>query len=639
MTRRFMIAATVAILTVPTLPIAAQEVRIMLPITGLPDDWSHHHLIFSNPGTAEDARNAGRYDQWLKITTNPRYLIQQLKRGIPAQGPFGAEVARLQAMRAQDPVSGDPPGKKKKKLRRDWSEDMGGNGSVGVGRYPAKYTFDPIGTPSCTGDFVVFNTGLAGSSSQASIIAYNNLYSSCTGAVPQIYWQYNTGGTVLLSPILSPDGSQVAFMQGSLLTILKWKSSSTLTTLTSNSSYRSCSAPCMVALNLSFTDTNSSPFYDYTPGNDALYVGDDAGQLHKFTGVFNGTPTAAATISVRSSSPLQLTGPVYDPGSGKVFVGDFNGELNSVAGSTVTTSGQEDFSGPCTDICTGPQDFLDSPIVDSSAATAYIFIGQDTSGNVAVGQFPTNFASGAFAPKSKLAAQDFHNPILWAGSFDNQYFTSSNSSSPTGNMYLCASGSASSFPITLFQVPIASNVIGSTAKAGPTLASATSQQNGCSPVTEIFNSSAAGGPFDWIYLSVPSQGSPSVCSGGCIMKFIVTQWQASHVYTAGQEILDTNLNIQMVATGGTSGSSTPAWTTVVGHNTTDGTVTWTLQGAMSAVGNTATAFTAGTSGIVVDNTSTVTGASQVYFSTLGNQTCATSGGTGGCAVQSSQSAP
>jgi len=32
------------------------------------------------------------------------------------------------------------------------------------------------------------------------------------------------------------------------------------------------------------TDTNSSPFYDYT--NDAMYVGDDSGKLCKFTGVF-----------------------------------------------------------------------------------------------------------------------------------------------------------------------------------------------------------------------------------------------------------------------------------------------------------------------------------------------------------------
>jgi hypothetical protein len=50
----------------------------------------------------------------------------------------------------------------------------------------------------------------------------------------------------------------------------------------------------------------------------------------------------------------------------------------------------------------------------------------------------------------------------------------------------------------------------------------------------------------------------------------------------------------------------------------------------------------GTSGIIIDNTSSATGASQVYFSTLSSQSCVGNGsagiGTGGCAVQASQSA-
>jgi hypothetical protein len=53
----------------------------------------------------------------------------------------------------------------------------------------------------------------------------------------------------------------------------------------------------------------------------------------------------------------------------------------------------------------------------------------------------------------------------------------------------------------------------------------------------------------------------------------------------------------------------------------------------------------GTSGIVIDNTSSTTGASQIYFGTLGSQPCAGNGGTGspgqgtgGCAVQASQAA-
>jgi hypothetical protein len=61
-----------------------------------------------------------------------------------------------------------------------------------------------------------------------------------------------------------------------------------------NGSYPACVAPCMTSLALNGNnDTFSAPFYDYK--NDALYVGDDSGYLHKFTPVFNGTPAEVVT--------------------------------------------------------------------------------------------------------------------------------------------------------------------------------------------------------------------------------------------------------------------------------------------------------------------------------------------------------
>lgn len=44
------------------------------------DDWSHHHVIFSNPGTKEDAVKNGRLEHWQRVTNDPRYQLQQLKR-------------------------------------------------------------------------------------------------------------------------------------------------------------------------------------------------------------------------------------------------------------------------------------------------------------------------------------------------------------------------------------------------------------------------------------------------------------------------------------------------------------------------------------------------------------------------------
>jgi hypothetical protein len=57
-----------------------------------------------------------------------------------------------------------------------------------------------------------------------------------------------------------------------------------------------------------------------------------------------------------------------------------------------------------------------------------------------------------------------------------------------------------------------------------------------------------------------------------------TAWQATHAYTVGQTVLDTNNNVQMCTTAGTSGGTAPAWSSVVGGTTTDSTVTWTNTG-------------------------------------------------------------
>jgi len=52
---------------------------------------------------------------------------------------------------------------------------------------------------SCS-DFVVYPTGTAGATGAASIVAFSNLYSGCSGTVPSVDWAYNTGGMVTTSP-------------------------------------------------------------------------------------------------------------------------------------------------------------------------------------------------------------------------------------------------------------------------------------------------------------------------------------------------------------------------------------------------------------------------------------------------------
>jgi hypothetical protein len=417
----------------------------------VPMDWTHRQLVFSNPGTEAEAIENGTHERWLKITNDPRYAMQQLQRQMrSAAGDSDLSLPKL------------PPPKKKKPKSMDWSMGLG-PGDIPINTFPAKWSFSTT-TANCYYDFVLFPTGNSGSSTQPTIVAYNNMYSGCGGTVPSVYWQYNTSSTssVSLSPVLSWDGSQVAFMQNNpsssaSLVLLKWAANASLVTLTSTaaSSYRGCTAPCMTVLtfNNSGSDVYSSPFYDYT--NDVLYVGDAGGSLHKFTGVFNGTPAEAGSPwPVSVETPAALNSPVLDPVSGRILVGSAAGFLyavNSSTGTKVGTSSQLDYEFG----------LVDAPLVDSSAAKVYAFAGDDGStssscndghGNTGcsgVFQFPVTFTSG-LGTETQVGYGHYG---MYSGAFDNTYFTSSNASSPTGHLYVCGQTDFNNEPQTLNRFP------------------------------------------------------------------------------------------------------------------------------------------------------------------------------------------
>src|ERR1700735_1778262 len=223
-------------------------------------DWSHRHVVFSPPRNLTDR---------LRLSRNPRYIQQIIRHAAEREAPG---------------VDGNWP-HFPDLLHDDWSINMGTGATVGAGNYPAKFSFD-AGTASCS-DFVVFNTSLAGSTTQASVVAFNNLYVASSGGrcgtMPSTYWAFNTGGTVVTSVTLSFDGSQVAFVQNNspvtqaTLVLLKWAAGSgtiaspiTLSAV-GNAAYPSCTAPCMTTIPFSLDAGKStkgaalsSPFYDYT---------------------------------------------------------------------------------------------------------------------------------------------------------------------------------------------------------------------------------------------------------------------------------------------------------------------------------------------------------------------------------------
>jgi hypothetical protein len=732
---KFSLAAVIfCIALISSVLITAQPPSTHHP--GVPEDWSYHHLIFSNPGTYEQAIARGTYSQWIKFRYDTRFILQQMKRSAAPRGlspQAGTAGAGVHAHAAATPLS------------QDWTMDMGSGATVGVGQSPSKFSYDTTNAycdSDPAPDFVVYNTGLAGVAGtsatgtvtihsdpsgrgwagatvtigattytfvnttptsagevrrytsaflparnedrtaqnlnaainktatcygggsacydvtaanasvtasvaanvvtvtaitpgtagnsivlatnydtgirldgatttsttlgstgtpgvngQASIIAYDNLYAGCpTGRVPLVYWQYNTGGRVVTSPVLSLDGSQVAFVESDAsnvasLVLLKWSRSSTLETLTNTpaGSYRSCTAPCMTSITFhgSPNDTNSSPFPDFE-SDDAIYVGDNSGVLHQFTGVFWGTPAettgggSASGWPVTVSSGSTLTSAIYDFMTGNVFVGSSAGRAGGRLHYVPSTGGASHVVSSSRLAVDGSTGVVDSPIVDSVSATVYVDVNDDETTHAGVFQFTTTFTSGTGGTEETLG-QGSTTGALHYGAFDNTYFSGSQSS-PTGNLYICGRASSSQIP-TLWQVPITANVMGAPV-AGPALATGATD---CAPLTEFLN-----GADDWLFLSVGAHNrttAPISCpaGNGCFMSFNLAGWTPS-----------TATSSTFLEAGGTSGS-------------------------------------------VIDNSvgsGTLAGASNVYFSTLTNDSCTGNGsigsGTGGCAVQAPQ---
>jgi hypothetical protein len=496
-------------------------------------------------------------------------------------------------------------------------------GTVQPNAYPAKYGAS-LTTADCVNDFVVYPTGEAGSATAPTIVAFNNIYSSCTGTVPSVAWAYNTengmtGYSATTSPTLSLDGSKVAFIQSNgtnaYLVVVKWASGGTLaapTTLTSYSDITTCPAPCMTVTELSHNDTYSAPYYDYDTTSDNLWVGDNNGYLEQFTGVFKGAVAISTGLWPAHLGSAAVSSPVLDTISGYILVGDMGGTLYSVGSGTAgtTAASVHGTTGVIADA------FADGPLVDSNTGRVFAFANQSKTStyngdNVVFGLTTvfTNATNIGTSPITVTVNNGAAGHYLYSGDFDNVYYQSSNG---TGNIYAVGdTGLATG--ASLYRIGLSGgNLIGG---SGVTQA-VTGLSDGYawpSPLTEFCNGACtvSGGVTnsgtDYVFFSV-NQGAKGTCTGtagnGCVMSYNVSN-PSTAAFSGAQ-------NYTNVGTNG-------CWAT---------------------------------SGIVIDNDASTAGASQIYLIGLngaeaGNPSGATSSacsagaasGTTIQGIQASQPAP
>ena len=233
------------------------------PRLGIPQDWTHSHLIFTRQvlSTHPSLANA-----------EPRVLQQFLRRAQPYFSMTNSSVARDQRDRPSIP------------LKRDWNVALG-TGKVAFGMSPVKYSLDANAPPDCINDYAAFGLNVAGlTGGQANFVGLNNLYSGpgglCGSGSPTVLFAYNTtttaGGAVITSPVLSLDGTKIAFVESAtgaaVFHVLTWSSGPGNGTSPTNSADPGVgNSASMTSLTYaSITNTRSSPWVDYNA--DVAYV-------------------------------------------------------------------------------------------------------------------------------------------------------------------------------------------------------------------------------------------------------------------------------------------------------------------------------------------------------------------------------
>jgi hypothetical protein len=452
---------------------------------------------------------------------------------------------------------------------RDWSVSLN-NGSGGTISEPAKYVFDVNAAPSCTNDFVVTGVNVAGAATQANLIGLNSLYNTpagtglCAGTAPKVMFAYNIGPGVINSYIqLSLDGTKVAFSESgtnSYFHVLKWATGTGNGTSAAAAATPGSGNSAVDVKLLMSSGTSTAPYVDYD--NDVAYVTTNDNVVHKFSGVFLGTPkevTAAGTgwpvTTGLGGTTASLSTPVFDPVSRHVFFTDSaNGGIDYVNDSVVPAAvvTNKFYFAPGLSIA--------APVViDLTNQKVYAFSANSGGTSAVVAQADTNLSAASQVTVAVGGSATTYPPLM--GAFTDDYWNGLS----TGLLYVAGNdGSTNRLP-ALYAIGFnASFKMNASSSAGPLALTTNTTGINASPVTIFFNSTLN---KEYLFVSVSNRCTTTI-TGGCVRSIDIT-----------------------------NGFPTAA--------------------SINAV---VLAATGGTGSISVDNVSSASGASSVYYTTLTGKT-------------------
>jgi hypothetical protein len=570
-----------------------------MPHIGIPEDWSTQRVIYTRNGSVEDM---------MKVRNDPRFLNSFLLHHMREQGDQTQPPATTGLNEGtsdadtQDPqpqLPGDwrrhghtrPPRNRHSKV--DWAVSLGPTYGMAIGESPAKYTFNPNATPTCTsgsviGDFVVFSLKAPPAvGGQANLVGLTNLYSGTNptgicGAAPTFLFSYAIGsGRSYLSPVLSLDGSKVAWIETSstnhaILHVTKWVAnqgtnatsgsvaigaggSSDVAIDYTSSAYSGCSASVNA-------NTNSEIYVDYA--SDTAFLGADNGILYHIKGIFNGTPTFDFCIPVNASAGVAMSGPVYDSllNPPEVFIADSKILYAYTVGATSFTLKTSYTYGIGT--LTGP-----GPVLDAFNNLIYVFSANDAetpTHHTSVTQLPTSLASAVVVPLGPASTNAY--PILFYGTFDNNYFNFGPRNARS-TLYSCGTDTTTTTAQDLFAISFnPSTGLANTTPAMPAnkhVNPPNGTLNGtCSPITEFYD-----GTTDRIFVGM---GQHLATSGANVVQMwnVTTQLTSANTTPTAQAVGYLGGSSSLVIDNNASGTAQAEsvyFTTLAANGTSPGT--------------------------------------------------------------------